>query len=88
MRTPRIYTPQALTTDTEATLEPAASRHLVQVLRLRSGDNLTLFNGNGFDYSAVLLNADKRNCRVLVGSTGNEEPLPSLNIEIMRRRHC
>ena len=82
MRIPRIFTQQALAADSEIALEPAACRHLTQVLRLRKGDGLILFNGIGLDYPAVLLNAGKRHCRVVVHPPGPMEPPQPLNIEL------
>ncbi|MEN9844366.1 MAG: hypothetical protein RLZZ612_2195 [Pseudomonadota bacterium] len=50
---PRIYAPCALRPDQALRLPAAASRH-VQVLRLQPGDALTLFNGEGGEYSATV----------------------------------
>lgn len=50
---PRIYAPCALQPDQALSLPAAASRH-VQVLRLQPGDALTLFNGEGGEYSATV----------------------------------
>jgi 16S rRNA (uracil1498-N3)-methyltransferase len=47
MRVPRIYTSQILTPGTQLALEPDAGHHLTKVLRLQSGHNLLLFNGDG-----------------------------------------
>lgn len=58
MRTPRCYTDQPLGAAQTVTLEPEASHHLLRVLRLRCGDSLILFNGDGRDYSGVLAEAN------------------------------
>lgn len=47
----RVFTDQALLPDTLIDLPPGAARH-VQVLRLQPGDALTLFNGQGGEWSA------------------------------------
>lgn len=39
-------------------------RHAIQVLRLREGDGLVLFNGDGHDYSARLVTVGKRGAQV------------------------
>ena len=54
MRTIRIHTAQPLTIGESLTLEPTASRHLVSVLRLKVGDTITLFNGQGGEFSCTL----------------------------------
>ena len=40
-------------------LPPAQSRHVTRVLRLRSGDAVTLFNGDGSEYSAEIARIGK-----------------------------
>jgi 16S rRNA (uracil1498-N3)-methyltransferase len=40
-------------------LPAAQARHLVQVLRMKAGARLTLFNGDGLEYEAVILHAAK-----------------------------
>lgn len=47
----RVFIDQALLPDTLIDLPPGAARH-VQVLRLQPGDALTLFNGQGGEWSA------------------------------------
>jgi 16S rRNA (uracil1498-N3)-methyltransferase len=51
---PRIYTPAALRTGTTHTLPESAAAHVTRVLRLAAGDPITLFDGSGTDYDAVL----------------------------------
>ncbi|MBU0501254.1 MAG: 16S rRNA (uracil(1498)-N(3))-methyltransferase [Gammaproteobacteria bacterium] len=82
MRNPRIHTPQPLAANVEIRLEAEASQHLVQVLRLRTGAEITLFNGDGRDYPAILLNEGKRGCRALIQVQGPEEPPASLNLSL------
>lgn len=66
MRIPRIYTPQALNMGQHLQLEPAASKHLLTVLRLKAGAALILFNGNGREFSARLEGAAKNRASVSV----------------------
>ncbi len=54
MPRPRIYTPAALRTGTTHTLPESAAAHVTRVLRLAAGDPITLFDGSGTDYDAVL----------------------------------
>ncbi len=54
MQRPRIYTPAALRTGTTHTLPESAAVHVTRVLRLGAGDPITLFDGTGMDYDAIL----------------------------------
>lgn len=60
MATPRIYTGQTLAPGQTFTLEPGASQHLARALRKVAGDQLTLFNGDGIDYAAELVNVERK----------------------------
>jgi len=78
MRITRFYCPE-LEQDAELfTLPDAAHRHAVQVLRLKQGDALRLFDGNGGEVEAVLEQVSKRTSSVRLGSkisVKNESPL-------------
>lgn len=56
---PRFYVAQPLAEGLALDL-PAAVAHHVQVLRLAPGDRLTLFNGEGGEYTAVLDEVQKK----------------------------
>lgn len=57
MRISRIFTEQDLSPGAELTIEQRAVHYLVRVLKLRPGESLVLFNGDGFDYAAELVSA-------------------------------
>jgi len=82
MRIPRVYTDQPLTRDLEVTLEPSAASHLVQVLRLRPGMQLILFNGTGKDYPAQLSETSKKQAVARVLEATEAEPYPALEIHL------
>jgi 16S rRNA (uracil1498-N3)-methyltransferase len=54
MPTPRFYCPFALSAHARIELPDAIAHHAVRVLRLRDGDALVLFDGNGGSYPATL----------------------------------
>lgn len=54
MPIPRFYCPIPLSPGREATLPEAVSRHAQFALRLRVGDSLILFNGEGEECMAIL----------------------------------
>lgn len=58
--TPRLYCPQPLEVRTEFALPSAAAHHAARVLRLKTGDAVTLFNGEGGEFGARLIRIDAR----------------------------
>lgn len=54
MRIPRIYQQATLATGETIELNSSASHHLTRVLRLKTSDNIILFNGEGGEYTAQL----------------------------------
>jgi 16S rRNA (uracil1498-N3)-methyltransferase len=73
MRIIRSHVDQPLAVGQRITLPEDSSLHLLRVLRLEPGDAVTLFNGDGHDYTARLLTAAKRGAGVEI--TGRE-PVP------------
>jgi 16S rRNA (uracil1498-N3)-methyltransferase len=66
MRIPRIYHPDILTVDQEIELVGDAANHLSNVLRLKNGHPVVLFNGDDNEYSAQLIEVGKRKVVALV----------------------
>lgn len=54
MRVRRIYVPEALHLGDRIRLSREASHHVAQVLRLRDGNELKLFNGRAGDYIGII----------------------------------
>ncbi|SEJ30479.1 16S rRNA (uracil(1498)-N(3))-methyltransferase [Frateuria terrea] len=78
MRTIRIHVDQPLSPESEVSLPPQAGEHVARVLRLGDGDPLVLFNGDGHDYAATIVQAGKREVRVRIGDVqvvARESPL-------------
>lgn len=74
---PRFYLDQTLTAQTDFRLPENIVRH-IHVLRLKVGDDIVLFNGNGVHFSAVLTHTAKREaiCDIRQPeSSHNESPL-------------
>lgn len=63
---PRIYTPEDLALNTYLDLDSQASTHLIKVLRLNTGAELRLFNGDGCEYLAHITIANKKNAQVKI----------------------
>ena len=66
MRIPRIYTDTPLQAGAEAQLDDKAAHHIGRVLRMQPGQVLSLFNGDGQDYPALIASASKKNVTVQV----------------------
>jgi 16S rRNA (uracil1498-N3)-methyltransferase len=59
-RTPRLYVDAALAGAAEIALDRDAANHLCNVLRLRAGDAVLLFNGRDGEWRGMLTEAGKR----------------------------
>lgn len=57
MRVPRIYQEQTLSNGLQIALDKRAVLHIMTVLRLTVGDKIILFNGNGYEYPADIIEA-------------------------------
>ena len=60
MSIPRFYSPSALAAGISIELSPTAAHHAANVLRLRPGAALILFDGRGGEYSATLESVEKK----------------------------
>lgn len=73
---PRFYYPQALALGNIVTLPDHVAHH-IQVLRLNLGDRITLFNGEGGEYTATISNIEKKRVTAEIKLFGpNELELP------------
>ena len=71
MGAPRLYVNDALISHilpAEMPLPDAVAHHALRVLRLREGDTVTLFSGDGGEYRATLTRVGKRGAHALVTS--------------------
>ncbi len=82
MRERRIHTSDELKAAERLELGPEQVRHIIQVLRLKKGDPITLFNGDGHDYLAHIVETEKRRVLVEIIEQSSPEPLPVLSIHL------
>ncbi|WP_299266918.1 16S rRNA (uracil(1498)-N(3))-methyltransferase [uncultured Psychrosphaera sp.] len=78
MRISRIFHSQSLSVSSSVNLEPEAANHVGRVLRMQSGQQVVLFNGDGHDYLAEITDVTKKNVVVNLLSkqeVSNESPL-------------
>ncbi len=59
MRLSRVFTPQILAVGDTVELEKLAAHYLARVLRVSVGDTVTLFNGDGEDYTGQVERIDR-----------------------------
>ena len=78
---PRFFAPVELSPGAEIELPERAARHCA-VLRLRCGDAVTVFNGEGGEFAAELTRASRNNARAVVISMQAVERESPLAIEI------
>jgi 16S rRNA (uracil1498-N3)-methyltransferase len=68
MRITHCYVPPPLQAQTQVMLPEATALHVVRVLRLRAGAELTVFDGRGGEYAAEILAITRDEVRIAVGS--------------------
>ncbi len=84
MRLPRSFVDSELAAGLRLLLPETAARHLHQVLRLKAGARVLLFNGrDGRDWLARLVRCDRRAVEAeVLEAAGEAEPPPSLALEL------
>lgn len=80
---PRFYFPQPIAIEETIELSENIVRH-IHVLRLRVGNIITLFNGDGAAYSAELLRVEKRHASCRVQFRLPENPESPLQIQLVQ----
>ena len=87
MRNPRIYQAQAFEVGQTQALSDDAFGHTVRVLRLKDGDDITLFNGVAeqqgyYEYQAKLCNVGKKRADIEILAKNIVENESPLNIHL------
>jgi len=83
-----LYTEQGLEPDSDITLEADAGHYLTRVLKLRQGQSLVLFNGDGSDYAADLVSLQRERVQVRVNArlpAASESPLDLCLVQAISR---
>ncbi|MDI9570097.1 MAG: 16S rRNA (uracil(1498)-N(3))-methyltransferase [Pseudomonadota bacterium] len=83
MTIPRLYLPQTLQEGGVFVLDADRRRYLDNVLRLRPGDAVTLFDGSGWDFHAVIERMGDREAAVrIVGRRAIPDAIPPVRITL------
>lgn len=77
----RFYCPLPLVPGQVVDLPPTAARH-VQVLRMQPGHTLTLFNGEGGEFSAEVQHMGRSDVRVVVGEHRDVECEAAIQVHL------
>jgi 16S rRNA (uracil1498-N3)-methyltransferase len=88
MRSIRLFAATPLEPGREVALPAFAAAHATRVLRLKTGDTVTLFNGDGHEYPARLVVSAPRDVRAEVvsrESPGRESPLRLTLVQALAR---
>lgn len=84
MREIRLFVDSPLIPGQTLPLPREACGHALRVLRLKAGDTVTLFNGNGQEYHATLASADPRAASVHVEGMDAPERESPLHITLIQ----
>lgn len=84
MRIPRFYCPIELELKQTLILPDEVFRHAIQVLRLQVGENLLLFNGQGGEYLAELIDVGKRSATVILNSFNSNHKESPLELTLVQ----
>jgi 16S rRNA (uracil1498-N3)-methyltransferase len=76
----RLFCPINLTHRAQANLPSAAAHHAIRVLRLKRGDEVRLFNGEGGEYEASIHRVEKDIVTVDIGRHNDIERESKLNV--------
>lgn len=84
MRIPRFFCPCLDATQNLLTLPDSVHRHAVQVLRLKAGAVIQLFDGQGLEYEATLTQVDRKWSEVELGSQLTNKSESPLKITLLQ----
>lgn len=76
LHTPRLYVDAPLQEGSTVALDPSQGNHLTNVLRLKSGDSVLVFNGRDGEWRASLAPVGKGRLAVAVGSRVRPQERP------------
>lgn len=84
MRCPRFFFPELPRADVEVALPESVFRHAVQVLRLKPGSPIRLFDGRGYECQATLVDVQRREALVRLGEPLSIATESNLSITLLQ----
>ena len=82
MRIPRIFTDQIITVGNQIKLSAVASHHIIHVLRITTGRQIILFNGQGGEYSGVVASTTKKIASIEITEFQDVDRESPLSVEL------
>ena len=82
MRIPRLFHPGNLAVGDQVKLSADAFQHSVKALRMSNEQPVCLFNGDGNDYQAELLEVDKRSASARVVAVQNNDSESTVSVHL------
>ncbi len=80
----RFYIPPSESAGERYLLDPEESRHIRKVLRLKTGDMIELFNGEGYIFKAVISSFTGTGAEATLTGERELQPEPSLSITMIQ----
>lgn len=80
----RFFSPAPLQVGKSVILSENAATHATKVMRLKLGDTLTLFCGDGFDYACTLISLEKKSVLASVDARQKIDNESPLNIKLLQ----
>jgi len=84
MAPPRIHCDLRLGPGAQFALAPEAAQHVAKSLRLKTGDALTVFDGRGGEYDAVIQRVERDRVDVKLGSFRDVDRESSLDVGLVQ----
>ena len=82
MALPFFYKEDINSTTAVVILDEATSKHIVQVLRMKIGEQLQLTNGKGNLFTAEITDDNRKMCTVTIQTTDHQPPTTNISIAI------
>lgn len=84
MKTKRYFYDGELSTNQTVMLSGDEFHHLASVMRTKEGDEVTLFNGNGFNYLSKVLRFEKKLAVIEILSKEKNSLEPKFNLDVFQ----
>lgn len=81
---PRIFWPGQLALGNTVTVVGGAASHIARVLRLRAGDSVVLFSGDGLEHAGTIEQVRRDEVDVLLHASASPDTEPSLTITLVQ----
>ena len=76
-KTQRLYIETEIITDSNIDLDRSQSNYLLNVLRLKNGANIQVFNGHDGEWLGEIYTSGRKNCAIKILHQTKEQPSPS-----------